>query len=244
MKYLPIFLFLFPLTLVAQKSEVFKIDSLPREGVWLGLDKGWKWHAGDNPEWAKADFDDSNWESINPTLDFYKIPQVREAEISWFRFPIEVDSALVNLPLIANLYLNGAAELYFNGKLLQKRGLVSKDPKVEKTLVTSILSPVNLSFSKNKGNIVAIRFSFTRSNFYAQFFTLTKNNPFDLNIRQLAGFPEAQLAYYHKFLMQQIPYFSLFLYLLLSTFLFITFYPFRRRIYYLALPCYFNLFIF
>ncbi len=226
MKYLSFFLLFLPFALVAQKSKVFKIDSIPTEGVLL--DKGWKWHAGDNPEWANVDFDDSSWENIKPLLDFYKIPQVREAEISWFRFPIEVDSALVNVPLIANLNLNGAAELYFNGTLLQKRGIVSKDPKVEKTLATSFVSPVNISFSKNKGNMIAIRFSFTRSNLYAQFFTLTKKNPFSLNIRQLTGFSEVQLANSHRYLMRQIPYLSLFLIFAFIHFSFYYFLPIQK----------------
>ncbi|MCU0339045.1 MAG: hypothetical protein MUE30_04115 [Spirosomaceae bacterium] len=51
----------------AQKTAVFKIDSLPTQGILL--DKGWKWHGGDNPEFAKPDFDDSAWEGIDPTKD-------------------------------------------------------------------------------------------------------------------------------------------------------------------------------
>jgi len=43
-------LLLFPLLAFAQKREVFRIDSLPKEGILLN--QGWKWHAGDNPEWA------------------------------------------------------------------------------------------------------------------------------------------------------------------------------------------------
>ncbi len=48
-------------------GQAFRIDSLPQQGILL--DKGWKWHAGDNPDFAKADFDDSAWESIDPTKD-------------------------------------------------------------------------------------------------------------------------------------------------------------------------------
>lgn len=96
LRLLILFSLLFSVTLLAQKGSEFTIDSLPTEGVLL---KNWKWHAGDNPEWAKVDFDDSSWESVNPTLNHIKIPQVRVAEISWFRIPINVDSTLVNLPL-------------------------------------------------------------------------------------------------------------------------------------------------
>jgi len=40
------------------QSEVFRIDSIPTQGILL--DKGWKWHAGDNPDFAKLDFDIPN----------------------------------------------------------------------------------------------------------------------------------------------------------------------------------------
>jgi two-component system, NtrC family, sensor kinase len=35
----------------AQKQEALRIDSLPKQGILL--DKNWKWHAGDSPDFAK-----------------------------------------------------------------------------------------------------------------------------------------------------------------------------------------------
>ncbi len=51
--------------LIAQDSGIFEINTLPKEGILL--DKGWKFRAGDNPDFAKPDFDDSAWSPINPT---------------------------------------------------------------------------------------------------------------------------------------------------------------------------------
>ena len=58
-------LLLFPLLAFAQNEAIFRINSLPKEGVLLN--QGWKWHAGDNPEWAKPEFDDleQNLSKIN-----------------------------------------------------------------------------------------------------------------------------------------------------------------------------------
>jgi hypothetical protein len=67
-------------------QPVFRIDSLPPKGVLL--DKGWRWHAGDNPEWAKSDFEDAKWQAINPALDIHDLPQVRQAQMGWFRLKL------------------------------------------------------------------------------------------------------------------------------------------------------------
>ena len=82
MRYLPFFLF-FSSHIFAQQSAVFKIDSLPNQGILL--DKGWKFHAGDNPDWAKADFDDDNWEDIDPSKPLHDLPQINKESIGWFR---------------------------------------------------------------------------------------------------------------------------------------------------------------
>lgn len=68
-----------PIILIAQKADFFPIDSLPTEGV--VLNKNWKWHTGDNPEWAKLDFDDSSWENIDPTKDIMDLPQIQDGKI-------------------------------------------------------------------------------------------------------------------------------------------------------------------
>ena len=60
MRHLIFCLLLFPMLAFTQNEAIFRIDSLPKEGVLLN--QGWKWHPGDNPEWAKPEFDDAQWE--------------------------------------------------------------------------------------------------------------------------------------------------------------------------------------
>ena len=57
MKYFFILLLICSYKSFAQTAEVFRIDSLPTNG--LVLNKNWKWHAGDNLEYAKLGFDES-----------------------------------------------------------------------------------------------------------------------------------------------------------------------------------------
>jgi Histidine kinase-, DNA gyrase B-, and HSP90-like ATPase len=112
--------FLFSLNSFAQKQEVFKIDSLSKQGVLL--DKGWKWLAWDNPDFAKADFDDSAWESIEPMKDIMDLPQIWKTEIVWFRLRFNADSSLVNKSLVMQVNQTGASEIFLNGQFIGKFG--------------------------------------------------------------------------------------------------------------------------
>lgn len=61
--------------------HAFHISKLPPEGVLL--DKDWKFQTGDKPDYAKPDFDDSKWPSINPVIDIHELSQKKG--IVWFR---------------------------------------------------------------------------------------------------------------------------------------------------------------
>jgi hypothetical protein len=65
-------------------DSLFKIDQLAIEG--LLLDTGWKYKAGDNPEWASPQWNDKDWQPINPTEDIHDLPEVGNTAIGWFRF--------------------------------------------------------------------------------------------------------------------------------------------------------------
>jgi len=54
-------------------TTVFHINKIPAKGILLN--KGWKFQPGDNPEWAKPDYNDRVWQSINPTLVFTILSQ-------------------------------------------------------------------------------------------------------------------------------------------------------------------------
>jgi signal transduction histidine kinase len=198
MKRLSLVFLLFPLVLCAQGSSVFEIDSLYTEGV--TLDSAWKWQAGDNPDWAKADFDDSNWEVIDQIQEIPDMPQVRAAEIGWFRIHIDVDSTMLNKPISALLTVMGATEVYINEKLMKSIGIVSQNPNIEKAYYTPIGTSFNVLFSKQNDNVIAVRYSLSRGNFYFPKFVFTKSTPFDLSFQQDAAINVAQRSYVHAVL--------------------------------------------
>ena len=127
MKYLFILLVFFPCRIVAQNNDAFNLDSLPIKGI--VLDKGWKWQEGDNPDFARPGFDDSKWQSIDPTKDIDELFQNRKATIGWFRLHIKTDSSLANT--IVSMAVNQAlaTEFYYNGSLVGSFGKISFNPK-------------------------------------------------------------------------------------------------------------------
>ncbi|WP_353485350.1 ATP-binding protein [Haliscomenobacter sp.] len=130
MKHLTLILLLWSSFTFAQKSEVFRIDSLPKEGI--VLDKGWKWHAGDDAEWAKVGYDDAEWESIVLGQNLYALPQVPKNDtLIWFRLQF-VKKPNLNQQLAMRIFQTGASEIYLDGQLIHQLGKVDKNPQVVK----------------------------------------------------------------------------------------------------------------
>ena len=157
-------LLLFPLLAFTQNEGVFSIDSLPKEGVLLN--QGWKWQVGDNPEWAKAEFDDSKWESIDPTKDVMDLPQIQDGKIAWMRLKLKLDSSLMPLPLALKISQVIASEIYVDGRLLERFG------KLDSTQIKGIFAGLDFSIGlpKRNGNIIiAIRFALQKSIPYNRF---------------------------------------------------------------------------
>ena len=154
----------------AQKSELFHIDSLPTKGVLL--DKAWKYQAGDNPDWAKPDFDDSAWESIDPTKDIMDLPQIQDGKIGWMRLRLKIDSSLMPLPLALRISQVIASEIYVDGRLIERFG------KLDSTQIKGIFTGLGFSIGlpKRSANIViAIRFALQKSIPYNQFGSCENN---------------------------------------------------------------------
>ena len=152
----------------AQNSadSVFYINKIPPEGI--VLDKGWKFHTGDNPEWSKQGYNDKEWTSINPTIELHHLPLLREAEIGWFRLKMQVDSSLQGERVTIAVSNMGASEIYLNEQLIYRFGVVSSHYKEEQTLFfqNRLLS---LKLGKGTYQTLAIRYSFNKRNLYLKF---------------------------------------------------------------------------
>ena len=104
-----------------------RINRLPASGGLL-LKKGWRYHAGDDPAWARPDFDDRAWDTLNPTRPRRELPRAAQTGISWLRLRFRLGDSLRRHDLLVNAGAQGAVEVYLNGRLVQRLGVINADP--------------------------------------------------------------------------------------------------------------------
>jgi len=146
-------LLLFPLLAFTQNEAMFRLDSLPKEGVLLN--QGWKWHPGDNPEWAKPEFDDAQWEDIDPSKEVVQLPNISTDEPLWLRIKLNPRAAKNHALSISQ---SGASEIYLNGRLIQKIGQI--DPSNQHTIAYNPLDDHLILKLDSLDNTLAIRYYF------------------------------------------------------------------------------------
>lgn len=187
MKQLFILFLLFSLNATAQKSEAFRIDKLPEPNHYWGilatrpslyslelgilLDKGWKFQSGDNPDFAKINFDDSQWQSVNPAQNFHGIPNIQKG-ISWFRIYLQF-SPTIERDLAMLIEQNGASEVYLNGKLVKKLGIVSLNSKEVKAY-NPVNLPILLHLDTTSTQVLAIRYAQQPNVHYSTVFVISQ----------------------------------------------------------------------
>lgn len=159
---------------ISDSKDKFNLPGLEHGEV--TLNQNWKFHPGDDPSWANPILDDSDWALTNPTTDIHYLTELREAEIGWFRLRLEVDTSLLNTPLAMTIFQRGASEIFLNGKLIHKLGVVSPDPHKE-VIFNPNFTPYSFQFEGQPDQVLAVRFSFTQRNPYMNFLGLWGGNP-------------------------------------------------------------------
>jgi serine phosphatase RsbU (regulator of sigma subunit) len=119
--------------------------------------ENWRYHRGDNPDWAKYDYDDHDWELIISRLPGDRMPATGWDGKGWFRVELKVDSSVVGYPLAFGMYQTGAAEIYLDGERIFRFGRVAEpdsgeDPHWER-------NPRYLSFRESGIHLLAVRYS-------------------------------------------------------------------------------------
>ena len=108
-------------------TAAVRIVRLPATQTLL-LTKGWRYHPGDDPAWARPGFDDSAWDTLNPARPRQTLPPALSSGISWLRLRFRLGDSLRQESLLLTAGELGAAEFYLNGRLLMRHGQLSADP--------------------------------------------------------------------------------------------------------------------
>jgi two-component system NtrC family sensor kinase len=148
-------LFIITIKSLAQTRQVFNLNKLSKNDTLVG---GWRFHAGDNPQWSQPGFDDGKWQPVDPGQDINRFSALKNAGIGWIRLHIKVDSSVANQQLAAWVSQYTASEVYLNGRQILKYGTVSADQaKVRAYLPSVEPNYINL----NPGdNLVAVRLAY------------------------------------------------------------------------------------
>ncbi|QHV99334.1 hybrid sensor histidine kinase/response regulator transcription factor [Spirosoma endbachense] len=139
----------------AQK-ELNPLKSLPSEG--LTLQEGWRFQSGDNPAWANTSLPDQSWPIIQLTRDINDPSPLNSTRMGWLRWRFSIDSSWLREPLALVIQQAGASEIYLNGQLLHRWGVVSADPK-KVIAFDPLWKPIPLPLRKTGEQVLAVRFA-------------------------------------------------------------------------------------
>ncbi|HAK77016.1 MAG TPA: histidine kinase [Runella sp.] len=175
---------------VVQSQNISNIDSIPSKG--LVLSNGWKWHVGDNHEWANPEFDDSDWKIIDPTQDVNAIPELSRKGYGWFRTTIEFSPMVAQKLTTLQISQSVASEVYINGILARKIGDI--DAKRGITQAANIFhnNSIGLPYSVSYPFVqIAVRVAYERNSFYNRV-GFNKNHCFRATLIETENAPKSQ----------------------------------------------------
>lgn len=120
----------------------------------------WKYSSSDDASFSSPNIDESRWATL-VSQSTYIQPYGVWTGIGWFRATLTVDSSLVNVPLELDVRQLGASEIFLNGTLKQRNGVVSQSASQERSSDRNA-APVTFVFSQSGEHTLAIRYSCAR----------------------------------------------------------------------------------
>jgi two-component system, NtrC family, sensor kinase len=140
-------------------TSIFNVDHIPN-GHDIKLD-GWKYNAGDQLLWADPVYDDSDWENVDGETDIADFIKRHPNHIGWFRVKFKVTDKLRKNYLALSLNAFAATEVYLNGELVKKSGVINQDPlKVQAVNGNYRSFPVQLN--NDSVQVLAVRYAYQK----------------------------------------------------------------------------------
>ena len=117
---------------------------------------GWLYRIGDDPEWASPSTPIQGWEPVSLGMFSGEVP-IEWDGTGWFKTAIEVDSSLIGKEMGIQGRIYGAMEVYLNGELIGRAGVVGDGFESEKSI--GYFDPIYFSFDDQQVHHLAIRYS-------------------------------------------------------------------------------------
>jgi hypothetical protein len=114
----------------------------------------WLVHGGDDPAYARPDFDDSQWMKFDSTKDLHDLFPRDHPKIVWYRLHMKVAPNQTDLAL-KEQDLSHAFEIYSNGNLFMKLGQIR--PLVPYTLGVPLLATIPAQQTATGSVLIALR---------------------------------------------------------------------------------------
>ena len=122
----------------------------------VGLSGRWRYHSGDQPEWANPKFDDRDWAWLDPVM-----PDGTPSDwsgIGWFRLRVSVPDELLGRPMALWVVPMGGIQVFVDGAQVGAIGDPARVHAGEAPMVSFIPKAIPITFRRPE-TVVALRFS-------------------------------------------------------------------------------------
>lgn len=125
--------------------------------VLLNMEGTWRFTIGDNPEWAKPEYDDSKWDMLFVPKSWESSGYVDYNGFAWYRKSFEFNGSLNDEILFLLLgYIDDVDEVYLNGHLIGASGIMPPLVVTAYNIKRKYALPEDL-LNKNGKNVLAVR---------------------------------------------------------------------------------------
>ena len=123
----------------------------------MSIDNFWKFHSGDNPDWANENFNDSIWKVVKSESYKGRDSTLKNKNIGWYRLHFIADSSLWNKSLALIIRQLGASEIYYDGRLLYSFGEIGNSVNTFKPSQVRIWK--ELKIDPKSEQLLAVRYA-------------------------------------------------------------------------------------